>query len=717
MITDDQLNVVWDDNVNLLAGSASVPAPNTLTPTSAATLSLTPGATETFFAFFVQPEIDSKGNALQTYPDWASNTLASSFTFGEGDHLEVVTQFAAPPPAATPPLFNVRLFGGTTFDSDVTYDGVVDAADKRQLDDILTAQYPTVPGSSTWDPTSDINARSPSGATYFPEIGLGDYAPLSVEVGRARNPFLLLGGITTSATGVKTYNAVDYGTAFHPDQGTVQFQPNGLPVSIVPNAQFANNSLLTLASITIQVANPPDGAFETLAATSAFPDITVEPYNPATSTLTLVSNKAGAPAEFQEFAQVLQTLTYQDTSASPTPGPRSIVFQATGSQVDFNLSTYVNQTEGNVATATVFIASDGVVGSGATTTSIPATVSGAGVVTSGANATSFSSTVTAKLAVGNLLQFAGNVTAAIAGEEVKIAGINNGVITVSPALAAAPSGGDTFRRIIPAGSWVQFAGNVTPAIANQIVEITGANSAATVYTVSPALAQAPGSGDAFDILATGTVANGGTTTATSTSFPATVTASLAVGDWVQFAGNVTSALAGEQVQITTINTTGTVPVYTVSPALSAVPNSGDTFQRVILATGTVGNEATTVSVPANVTGSLAVGDWVQFAGNATPAIAKQQVEITGIADGVYTVAPALAAAPGNGDVFYRISAPADVAGSAATTAAILADAVVGTSPLAVASNNDPSLPANNSSGDLSDPLDIFFAQLGQENAG
>ena len=186
VITDNQLNVVWDDNANLLAGSGSVPPPKTLTPTSAATLSLAAGATETFFAFFIQPEIDSKGNALQTYPDW-SGPATGSFTFARGDQLEVVTQFAAPQPAIAPPVFNVQLFGGTTFDSDVAYEGYVNVDAQRQLDTVLSSQYPTLPGSSTWDPTSDINVRFPNGATYFPEIGLGDFAAQH-RVGQGAKP-------------------------------------------------------------------------------------------------------------------------------------------------------------------------------------------------------------------------------------------------------------------------------------------------------------------------------------------------------------------------------------------------------------------------------------------------------------------------------------------------------------------------------------------------
>ena len=211
--------------------------------------------------------------------------------------------------------------------------------------------------------------------------------------------------------------------------------------------------------------------------------------------------------------------------------------------------------------------------------------------------------MTGSLAVGDSVEFAGNVTPALANQVVKITAISGGVYTVFPALSEAPNsgdtfsgGGDTFHRIIPVGDWVQFAGNVTAAIASQQVQITGIDPSGTVYTVSPALTAAPGNGDTFAqgidpqkeqglywfdkavLAASGTVLGGATTTTVPAAVTSGLAVGLAVGDWVQFAGNVTPAIANQEVQITGIDPSGTV--YTVSPALAAVPGSGDTFVKV-----------------------------------------------------------------------------------------------------------------------------------------
>jgi hypothetical protein len=121
--------------------------------------------------------------------------------FAPDDHISILTSVSS---------FRVNLVGASTYDSDITYDGLVAAADFDLLDSVLTNKWPTQDTDSGFDPTKDMNVRFPNAAddvkqpdpwplTGPPprEIGLGDFAPLNVEFdlnspvqGRARAPFL-----------------------------------------------------------------------------------------------------------------------------------------------------------------------------------------------------------------------------------------------------------------------------------------------------------------------------------------------------------------------------------------------------------------------------------------------------------------------------------------------------------------------------------------------
>ncbi len=150
--------------------------------------SLDPGQSAEYYVFY-DPVIRSGDEVVQASPDWLTADSESHF-FTASDRLVVETD--------GPLRFPIRLVGGSTFDSDVSYDGAVDFEDFRLLDDALLSEAVIVDGvSPRFDPTRDINTRCPNGAgqqvgtcrfalgdTPAREIGLGDIAPLNAEFGR-----------------------------------------------------------------------------------------------------------------------------------------------------------------------------------------------------------------------------------------------------------------------------------------------------------------------------------------------------------------------------------------------------------------------------------------------------------------------------------------------------------------------------------------------------
>ena len=181
------------------------------------------------------------------------------------------------------------------------------------------------------------------------------------------------------------------------------------------------------------------------------------------------------------------------------------------------------------------------------------------------------------------------------------------------------------------GDSLQFT---TGSAAGQIAAITAVSGGQ--YTVS-GLTVAPADGDMFHRIS-GIVGSGPTTT---TTFPATPTPSgyLGVGDWVQFSGNQTGTIANDQAEITAISGNQ----YTLSSPLSAAPSG---------ASGVVASGTSATSFTATVTGSLAVGDWLQFASNtATAALQNQRVQIMAISGDAYTLSTSLPATPAVGDTF------------------------------------------------------------------
>ncbi|WP_068131493.1 SdrD B-like domain-containing protein [Roseimaritima ulvae] len=146
------------------------------------------GESVEFFVFY-DPAIRTGDTVTQQFPDWL-NGNSTPHAFAASDRLVVETDAEL--------SFAIQLVGGSTFDSDVSYDGSVDQSDLGLLDDLLLLEAVIGEGQSPrFDPTMDVNTRCPNGAgqvvgicgfaiggTPEREIGLGDFGPLNVEFGR-----------------------------------------------------------------------------------------------------------------------------------------------------------------------------------------------------------------------------------------------------------------------------------------------------------------------------------------------------------------------------------------------------------------------------------------------------------------------------------------------------------------------------------------------------
>lgn len=153
-------------------------------------ISVAPGKSAQFLVFYDPAKRSEVGDQVfEQRPDWlGQQPRAGVHTFAPNEQLEWI--------ADTQLRFPVNLIGGSTFDSDVTHDGIVDNTDYFLLDDLLSQEPVIVKGeSSLFDPTADVNARCPNGAEQvtnaciFPvgpkphrELSLGDFGPLNVEL-------------------------------------------------------------------------------------------------------------------------------------------------------------------------------------------------------------------------------------------------------------------------------------------------------------------------------------------------------------------------------------------------------------------------------------------------------------------------------------------------------------------------------------------------------
>ena len=289
------------------------------------TIDIPAGQTRTFYVFYDQPEMAPGDQVLRTYPDWynqpetaENETLTPAHTFARDDHLLVIIQVHD--------LLGtlqgrsntyVQLVGASTFDSDISYDGVVATDDALRFEGLVAAS-PIVPGAPLWDPTSDINVRFANGAATWPEIGFGDYGPLNVEFRRARNPFLDLDGRVGSL-------GVDYVTSF---------QPGATPVPLADStASFANAEWLLLESVEVTILYRPDGEAERLWLGA--PGVSIQDGGAR-----LIIETSTSRRTIGQFQPLLSQITYENKSPAPTPGPRTIRFLAHGKDSNGDASAF-----------------------------------------------------------------------------------------------------------------------------------------------------------------------------------------------------------------------------------------------------------------------------------------------------------------------------------------------------------------------------------------
>ncbi len=160
--------------------------------------------------------VEQGSRVVEQYPDWlddpdtaADETLRGPHTFQPDDNVLF--------PITGGPDHRYRLIGGSTFDSDVSYNGRVDNFDLVLISTILN-QAVVSSNAPQFDLTADANTRCPNGASgafntcawSVPgasssspprEIGLGDIGPLNVEFGRVRGPVLDLDADNSTTPG------------------------------------------------------------------------------------------------------------------------------------------------------------------------------------------------------------------------------------------------------------------------------------------------------------------------------------------------------------------------------------------------------------------------------------------------------------------------------------------------------------------------------------
>ena len=163
-------------------------------------------------------------------------------------------------------------------------------------------------------------------------------------------------GTLNSNTGTRTLNitavndapALDLnGAAAGINFGPVSFTAGGAAVAIVDTANLTVTDIdnANLAGATVTISNLLDGANEVLAATTTG-NITSS-YNPATGVLTLTGTDTLA-----NYQQVLRSVTYRNTAASPNTTARTINFAVNDAGAVNNLSPTATSTV-NIANNTV----------------------------------------------------------------------------------------------------------------------------------------------------------------------------------------------------------------------------------------------------------------------------------------------------------------------------------------------------------------------------
>ncbi len=307
------------------------------------------GASESFLLSY-DPAIRDGDTVIEQFPDWLGDKRDTNpaHRFTSGDHLLVFTDQNA--------TFNVSLVGGSTYDSDISYDGLVSFGDFNLLRPLLV--------SGVLDPTSDINARCPNGAelvlascawplsgTPARSIDLGDFGPLNRELDgvSARSPFLDLDPANRSgASGADFFEtAVD---------GIAPIAENDL--------RFANNSSRKLESLIVRIENPRSGDSLRIDPTSMF----IEGFSfnggtltelDSTTTSIEIANNTNDIVTLEDFADVLRQIRFQ---TSRIDGGMAVVsVQAIGSltNLDGPFSSVLSEDErlSNIARARILLPS------------------------------------------------------------------------------------------------------------------------------------------------------------------------------------------------------------------------------------------------------------------------------------------------------------------------------------------------------------------------
>ncbi|MEX1027597.1 MAG: hypothetical protein WD049_06265, partial [Candidatus Paceibacterota bacterium] len=284
-------------------------------------VSVAAGSSIKLYAFY-DPAIRNGDTVIEQFPDWLGSkaTTNGPHTFTRADQLVILTDANV--------TFPVNLVGGSTYDSDIFYDGAVDVLDLRRLNDELLdggRNWPIVEGvSPLFDVTSDINARCPNGAegdiascewgllgSPSREIALGDFGTLNAEFDRARAPFLDLDPDNSSGA-----IGTDYAAEFA-----------GVPIPVADvDASFANSDERLLLTLTV-IAPVGDTLMidesETLPGTIAVTQSETEPNR-------LVLTGVGASAaRVTDFLTALSLIRYQP-QASPVTRIAEITIVATG---------------------------------------------------------------------------------------------------------------------------------------------------------------------------------------------------------------------------------------------------------------------------------------------------------------------------------------------------------------------------------------------------
>ena len=170
------------------------------------------------------------------------------------------------------------------------------------------------------------------------------------------------------ATSLHTAPTVETGDSASPNfSGSYTTGGTAAPVT-ASDAAITSTDSPTLTSMTVSIENPLDGSGETLSATTTGTGLT-QSYADGTLSITGV-------ADIATYENVLHSVTYSDSAASPQAGVRTIsVVVNDGTDSSTAATSTINVTVGTATAATVTaVASTDVAGSFAAGVTIPITV-------------------------------------------------------------------------------------------------------------------------------------------------------------------------------------------------------------------------------------------------------------------------------------------------------------------------------------------------------